>query len=821
MLSHVAADLRFAIRSLRRAPGFVLVAVATLSIGIASVTALFSMVYAYAFRPLPYKDADRIAALGERRPKGYQGARTISLAAARAVVTGARSYERTSMFDEHYSRGKIGEQTVDLRALLIDSSFASLFGIRAQLGRTLTADEIAGNAPSVVISEQLWRTRFGAEPSAVGRTMRVSDEMVTIVGVMPVGFRYPERTDLWRPLHIVDSADASVSLLTKRRRDVSEQSARAELSGIAGRLAQSDSQLFAGVSIVPAEMVDRHVGAGLPIAGLFVGAAVLVLLIACANVANLLLVRAAERRGEMAVRASLGASRRRLLMQSLTESMLIAATAGVIGTLLSIVLIRVGLSIIPTAGFPSWLSFGIDSRILTFTVAIATLVTLAVGVTPAREGTRFDLVRALKLGGDGGSAKSGVAKRARTGIIIQLALSVMLFVGASLFLQSYRKLAVVDVGYPADKIVRLNLYFDPDRFPDHVPRQRFASEVRAQIAALSSVRHAAIRGGLDASTLSEPLLVASTARNSRTNERPDRRLFIDGDTTAAFRGGSAGSPSFFGVSTDYFQALGLRALRGRTLTTDDGQASAKVVVLSHELADKLWPHQDPIGRTIQFGARGIRVTVIGVVEDVRDVQGGRAGISASPRPYGYLSTDQVSVWNPEVLVTGDNGIPALQAAARLVARRMDPTVTTVAETMAKEAETERWVVSIFGGLMAGFAVAGLVLSMIGIYGVVAYGITQRTREIGIRLALGGTSNDVLRLVMRQSARFVGVGLLAGIPLSLGAGRLLRVLLFGVSTADPLTYGAVCVVFGGVAMLACYLPARRVTGIEPLLALRSE
>jgi putative ABC transport system permease protein len=820
MLSHVAADIRFAFRSLRRAPGFVVVAVATLSIGIASVTALFSMVYAYAFRPLPYKDADRIAVLGEHRPKAYRGLRTISLDAARAVSFGARSYERTSLFDTHYSRGTIGEQLVDLEMMLVDSSFTPLFGIRPQLGRTLTADEIAANAPSIIISDQLWRTRFGAEASAVGRKIRIADELVTIVGVMPVGFRYPDRTDLWRPLHIVDSTDATVTLLAKRRREVSEQSARTELSGIARRLAQSDSQVFAGVSIVPMEMIDRKVGGGLPIAGLFVGAAVLVLLIACANVANLLLVRAAERRGEMAVRASLGASRRRLLAQSLTESMIIAVTSGVIGTLLSIVLVRVGLSIIPSAGFPSWLSFGIDFRILGFTMAVVTLVTLGVGITPAREGTRFDLVRALKLGGDGGSAKSGVAKRARTGIIIQLMLSVVLFVGASLFLQSYRKLAVVDVGYAADKIVRLGLYFDPDRFPDHTLRMRFALDVRAQIVELSSVRHAAIRGGLDESTVSESIAVVSTTRNSRRTERPDRRLFVDGDTAASFRGG-AGYPWFFGVSNDYFQTLGLRVLRGRTPTSDDGQASAKVIVLSHELADKLWPHQDPIGRTIQFGARGTRIAVIGVVEDVRDIQGGRAGISASPRPYGYLSTDQVSIWNPEVLLTGDNGIPALQAAARLVSRRMDPTVTTVAETMAKEAETERWVVSIFGGLMAGFAVAGLVLSTIGIYGVVAYSITQRTREIGIRLALGGTSSDVLRLVMRQSARFVGVGLLAGIPLSLGAGRLLRVLLFGVATADPLTYAAVCVVFGSVAMLACYLPAQRVTRIEPLLALRSE
>ncbi len=821
LIDHLRADIRFALRSLKRAPGFTAVALTTLVVGIASVTSLFSLVYAYAFRPLPYRDSERIVSLHERRAQAVRPS-GVSIDAARAIIAGGHSFERIATFETGSTRGSLAGQTIDVQTLRVDSSFMLLFAVTPQRGRTLTSDEILSDAPSIMISDVLWRTRFGGEPSVVGRTVRLGSELLTIVGIMPPRFRFPNQTDIWRPLRINNRVDPVVTLLAKLKTGVRRQAIEPELALIARRLAQSDSERFAGVTISAEEMINRKVGGGTSMVWLFVAAAVFVLLIACANVGNLLLVRAAERRSEMAIRASLGAGRRRLLAQALMEAIVLATLAGVLGTMLSFAFVKLGLAVIPTAGFPSWLSFGLDSRILIFTTGLMALVTVAVGLTPAREGTRFDLVRALKAGGDAGASNSGVTKRAQRGIVVQLSLSLVLLVGALLLVQTYRRLVVVDLGYAADEIVELIPYFDAERFND-TTTMRFVSEVLARVTPLAGQRRAAIRGIVDPEALSGIATVAMSTRGRRANIRPDVSLVTDGDSVRArsMLRSLYPEPRYFAVSHEYFQTLGLKLVRGRTFAPDDASGSQKVVVVSRHFADAFWPRENPIGRTVQFGPHGTHVTVIGVVEDVRDVQGGPRGVRVSARPDAYFSVGQVKVWQPEILIHASGSVTTLQREVQAVARRVDPEVSTTAYTMARAVETERFVAKLFGSVIGGFAISGLILSIIGIYGIVAYGITQRTREIGIRIALGGTSRDVLRLVLRQALRFVGIGLAAGVVLSLGTSQLLRVLLFGVSATDPFTYGAACVVFGGVGLLACYLPARRVTQIDPLVALRTE
>ena len=821
LIDHLRADIRFALRSLKRAPGFTAVALTTLVVGIASVTSLFSLVYAYAFRPLPYRDSERIVSLHERRAQAVRPS-GVSIDAARAIIAGGHSFERIATFETGSTRGSLAGQTIDVQTLRVDSSFMLLFAVTPQRGRTLTSDEILNDAPSIMISDVLWRTRFGGEPSVVGRTVRLGSELLTIVGIMPPRFRFPNQTDIWRPLRINNRVDPVVTLLAKLKTGVRRQAIEPELALISRRLAQSDSERFAGVTISAEEMINRKVGGGTSMVWLFVAAAVFVLLIACANVGNLLLVRAAERRGEMAIRASLGAGRRRLLAQALMEAIVLATLAGVLGTMLSFAFLKLGLAVIPTAGFPSWLSFGLDSRILIFTIGLMALVTVAVGLTPAREGTRFDLVRALKAGGDAGASSSGVTKRAQRGIVVQLSLSLVLLVGALLLVQTYRRLVVVDMGYAADEIVELIPYFDAERFND-TTTMRFVSEVLARVTPLAGQRRAAIRAIVDPEALSGIAIVATSASGRRANIRPDVSLVTDGDSVRArsMLRSLYPEPRYFAVSHEYFQTLGLKLVRGRTFGPDDASGSQKVVVVSRHFADAFWPRENPIGRTVQFGPHGTHVTVIGVVEDVRDVQGGPRGVRVSARPDAYFSAGQVKVWQPEILIHASGSVTTLQREVQAVARRVDPEVSTTAYTMARAVETERFVAKLFGSVLGGFAISGLILSIIGIYGIVAYGVTQRTREIGIRIALGGTSRDVLRLVLRQALRFVGIGLAAGVVLSLGTSRLLRVLLFGVSATDPFTYGAACVVFGGVGLLACYLPARRVTRIDPLVALRTE
>ena len=340
-----------------------------------------------------------------------------------------------------------------------------MFGLRAQVGRIMTADEIASNAPVIVISDVLWRTSFGGDSSIVGRAARFGDEWLTVVGVMPEGFRYPNQTNVWRPLRLVDSTETSVTLLGRLARRVSRREAANDMAFIAQRMSRDDPTANSGLTLSVADMLDRGLDGAASLTVVFVGAAVLVLLIACSNVANLMLVRTAERRGEMAVRSAIGAGRARLMTQSLAEPAVLAICAGVVGTLLSFALIKILLRVVPTAGLPSWLTFGIDGGMLLIVLGLVTIVVLGVGLTPAREGTRFDLVRALKVGGDNGVANSGVAKSARRGIVVQLALSVVLFTGASLLVQTYRHLSSVDVGYPAEEIVDLHPFFDAAAVP--------------------------------------------------------------------------------------------------------------------------------------------------------------------------------------------------------------------------------------------------------------------------------------------------------------------------------------------------------------------
>jgi putative ABC transport system permease protein len=819
-LDHLRGDLRFALRSLKRAPGYTAVALSTLVVGIGTVTTLASVVYAYALKPLPYRDANRIIAVEEHHGNRGYFSRNISLDAARMIASGSRSFERVTVFEQSINRATIGGRDDAWITLRIDSSFVPLFALNVRHGRNMTRDEIASGAPVALISEVLWRNSLGSDESVMGKPLRLGDELVTVIGVMPEGFRYPFRTDFWRPLRVTDSADLSYMLLAKMQRDVSRSAAEAELKVIASRLARSNPQQFGDLALTPLEMVPRSLqDAGANLAYTFVGAATFVLLIACTNVANLLLVRAAERRGEMAVRSSLGASHRRLMTQALGETVILSVVAGILGTLLAQALIKIALALL-TIPPPSWVVLDVDRGVLMFVIALVSLVTLAVGLRPAREATRFDLARALKAGGDGGVANSGVTRSARRTIVVQLALSVVLFVGAALMARTYRNLSTLDVGYPAAQIATIREDYDDSRPRTDLDRLRFASDVAQQVAAIPGVRHTALRSSANL-TKWMSAGPSTVVRGREVLGRLDTRVFTDGDTTLN-RGSSRvlHFPRYFAISDGYFTTLGLRVGRGRAFASDDREGSTPVVVLSHHFAELLWPGENPVGHVLQFGAKGARITVIGVVDDVRDPQSGKDGLSAGDRSDAYFSFRQVPWSYIDVLAHSDRGIAAVQSAMTDVARRVDPDARTSVSTLANSIESQLLIAKLLGSLLGTFALCGLLLSVIGIYGVIAYGIQQRTREIGIRIALGATANAVITLVMRGSLRLVLLGLGVGLLASLGVTRLIRIALL-VSPTDLLTYFMVCLVFGGVAMLACYIPARRVTQIDPLKALRTE
>jgi predicted permease len=634
---------------------------------------------------------------------------------------------------------------------------------------------------------------------------------------MPEGFRYPLRTDVWRPLLPNDSLAGPMTLLGRLKPGASRQQLAGELSVIARRLARADSEQYARLSFTQTEMVDRGTsGAALRIAFLFVGAAAFVLLIACGNVVNLFLVRAAERRGEMAVRASLGASRSRLLLHGLTEAFLLSGFAAAIGTALSALVLKVVIPVIvPSQGLPSWVHFSLDGRILSFSVVVSVLVSLAVGMSPALEGARPNLMRTLKIGGDRMLSRGGVGKRARAGIVVQLTFSVTLLAGALLFARSYQHVSNVDVGYPASKILEAVWFFGDQ---NDTAQRVFAKELLRRVRALPGVSDAAIRDGVGAYAFVER--AKSKTRGRR--EVVDTRLYIDGQLASTRATAETRATPIRGtaISEDYFHTLGLHVVAGRGILATDGSGQEKVAVVSRQFAKTFWGGESPIGHTINYGSGGALIRVVGVVDDVRDVRGGRDGISANPIPDVYFSDEQASGYR-SLVFRSDGDVNALRIPVERIVRELDPMKDLRIDSMNKGVEETQLVSKIFGGLLFCFAISGLVLSLIGIYGIVAYGITERTREIGIRLALGGTSGDVIQMIVRSSLRFIAIGLGVGLVMSQGTNRLLGRLIYDVSPADPLTYAIVFAVFGGVGLLSAYLPARRVSRVDPVIALRAE
>jgi putative ABC transport system permease protein len=830
LLDNLAADVRYALRKLRRAPGFSTIAIFTLSVGIAAVTTIFSFANGVYFRPLPYRDSDRLVAVDEVGLKDYYTFSAVSPQSVTQLLHPSRAFERVAVYKQDGARLLFGAEPQSVGVLRVDTSFARLFQLRPQIGRLFTIEEIIGDASVTAISDNLWRTRYGADSSVLGKVLTMFDRSYTVVGVMPPTFRFPYQTDVWLPLPkqvlVADAEDNEVSVIAKLRNGVSRSQAAAELSVIASRARDADRVRLKRLRLVLRdEVLERRGYQFLPVPSLFFGAAFLVLIVACSNVANLFLARAAERRAEMAVRGAMGAGRGRLIRQLLTEGFVLGILAVLVGTVLAVWCIKVALSLIPIYGFPSWLSFELDGRVLAFSVGVALLVTLLIGLTPATEGTRFDLVRALKVGGDGGSANAAIGRSARRGLVIQLAVAVVLFVGAALLVRSYGRLMTVDLGFPAGRIAKVSLYFDGTRYPTAEPQMRLAEGVFPEVAALPAAKVVAIRGVfMGDKPASSSRELGGTRAKSQQPAREDYRLFADGDTsTVRAFGATRFYPRLLSVSDNYFTLTNQRVLRGRALSADDAFGGAKVVVVSQSFARALWQERDPLGHTLQKGARGEPYAVVGLVNDVRELRGGSRGVRAELQADAYFSTRQSSAARLDILARTDADIGSLRSAIIALVHAADPTIIVPPRetTMASGIEANLFATRIFGSLIAGFALTALLLAIVGVYGLVAYGVAQRTREIGIRIALGGTAEKVVAMIMREGLRFVLVGVAIGLVLAAGATRLLKWLLFDVSPLDPIAYVSAAVMFGAVALLACYLPARRASRVDAMIALRSE
>jgi predicted permease len=704
----------------------------------------------------------------------------------------------------------------------VDTAILPLVGASAERGRLFTNAEIATNSPLALISDSLWRTRYGRDEAILGRLVRTDKDPRTIIGVLAPGFRFNGTSDVWVPLvERADTASAADAqwywLAAKLKRGVTVSQARQEVERFGRNLASSKPAEFKSLSLtVQSSLVSRGNVAYFTMGALFALVALCVYLIACSNVGNLLLVRAAERRSEMAVRASLGASRARMLRQSLTESALLAATAGVLGAVLSVVLLKVLLATFPTQGFPSWLRFGLDIRVFVFVVLISIMGVAAFGLVPARHGARVNLVDALKSASDVIVTDSEVTRGSRRGVIVQIALSLALFVASLFFARSYVFLARLDRGYDVAHVAMAQLRLDGPRYSDEAVVRATYDRVRERLDADGRIEQTGLAGELNQLRLAPGSDVKRALGDSVTTHWG---VWLPGhDLSSTNTARPLGRRLV--ISDEYFQVLRMSIVRGRGFGSEDVAGGQHVVVVSQRLATVLWGRDDPIGKTLLAGPIGPSFIVIGVASDVRDPTGGFDGTTVAAQPNLYLSERQAT-FAPMIYLrprrTMDIAQPAVESATRFVDSEALPGVVIPLVRVSGEAEM---IVKLFGSAVGSMAFCGIFLAMLGIYGVIAYGVTRRTREIGLRIALGARPEQVVGLFTIQAMRFTATGLAIGVLLAAGLSLFTRMFVYGTSMLDPAPYIVGAAVFGLVALIASWLAARRATLVEPSEALRS-
>ncbi|HEU4631138.1 MAG TPA: ABC transporter permease [Gemmatimonadaceae bacterium] len=802
-LEALAHDVRHALRGLRRQPLYALAALVTLAVGIGATTAVFSVVRGVLLRPLPYPEADRVVRVasvhaGEQiavSPPDFVDWR----ARGRSFAGLAASYEST------VSLTGAGQPERFLQARVTADLF-DVLGVRPLLGRTFVAGEDEPGAPQVaVLGERLWRTRFGADSGILGRVLVLDDVPTTVVGVVPAAVRYPSAVDLWLPARLApdDLAPSSrgarwLTVVGRLAPGATLAGARAEMHAVARQLAAEDPKHDAGWDAAVVPLREQLVGDVRTPLLVLLGAVGFVLLIAAANVASLSLARATARRAELAVRVALGAGRGRLVRQLVTESLCLAALGALGGVGLALLGTRLLVRLAPP-GLPRLPDVRVDAGVLVFAAVVALATGVAVGLATALQAGAADPSARLREGGRG-AAGQAAHLRWRGGLVVtEIALAIVLLVGAGLLLRSFGRLTDVDPGFRPEGVATFSVTLSA-RY-DTPERQRlFAAALLERVRALPGVDAAG-------SSFNLPFTDASFRLTFTIDDRP----LADGaeEPRAQFRM----------VSPGYFAAMGIPLRRGRAFTDADRDGAPYVVVLSEETARRFFPGEDPIGRRIETGwsdgGAELGGVVVGVVGDVRQF-----GLADDLTPHVYVPYAQWPI-DELTVVAHTRGDPArLVAEARDVVQALDPALpvydaTTLPRLLGASLGAQRFYLA----LLAIFAGVAVVLAAVGIYGLVAYGVAARAREIGVRVALGATPGGVVRLLVRQGLRLAAVGIVAGLAGAATLARLLRGLLFEVGTADPATYAAVAAAVAALVVAATWLPARRAARIDPTEALR--
>lgn len=811
-------DLRYAIRSLAQRPGFTLVALVTLALGIGANTAIFSVVNGVVLKPLPYDQPDRLVMVWE----------TIAANDRRSVAPGnfvdwqAQNRTMEALAATYYGNFNLTGDGVPERidGATVTSNLMSLLRVRAQLGRVFqVADDLHQDRRLVVIGDGLWKRRFGSDRNLLGRTITVDDISYEVVGVMPPGFQYPVKSDLWvlgRDRNAVSPSliaqfpkndwtherDAHfINVIGRLRPGVTLSQAQSDLAAISRRLEQQFPGTNAGLGSNVVSLHTQIVGNVRPLLLLLLGAVVFVLLIACTNVANLLLVRASQRDREIAVRIAVGASRARLIRQFLTESILLSLAGGLLGLLVSIWAVALFVRLSP-GDIPRLDEVSVDSRLLAFTLAISVLTGICFGLLPALQTTKTDLNRALKEGARSSQGRS--RRRARDYLVIgELALAQLLLVAAGLLIVSYVRLNHIDAGFNPDHVLTAKIAPSNRKYPDPKSRAQLFDAILEHLRQIPGVKSAAL-------VLNLPLSGSSMNRGfeveGRPAPKPDENVTMDYQV----------------VSPDYFAVLETPILRGRGFTEGDTENSPRVIIINQTMARRYWPGEDPVGQRMKIGEASQETswrTIVGIVGDMR-----HASLNDAPVPCAFTVYRQdLESWSRMAITVKTTTDPnSLSGAVHKELTAIDPAQPVYAvqpfqNLLVSAVAPQRYVMVLLGS----FSLLALVLAIVGVYGVISFSVRERTNEIGIRVALGANSRDVLRLVLGHGMVVASIGIALGLAGAFAVTRFLRGFLFQVTATDPGTFALVAFLLGIVAFCACYFPARRATKVDPLVALRYE
>jgi predicted permease len=818
-LHSVISDCRYGLRQLRKNPGATAVMVLTLALGIGATTAIFSVVYGVLLRPLPYPDPNRIMAIFEVTSEGRPS--RVADPNFDDFRDQSRSFQAIAKYNDNVASVSGASQPTRTTVAGVSPDFLKVVGIQPILGRDFNAgDAKKGAGPTLLVSYGYWKQQLGSPRDLSHSHLKIDSAIFSVIGVLPAGFRFPADVDLWLPADLDGENPSRTShnynAVGRLRDGVTVEQANQDISVIARRIHDTSSEqgdyLLKDGIVVPLQ--DSITGKARPALLVLLGAVGFLLLVACANVANLLLAQASVRDRELAIRSALGAARGRLIRQFLTEAFLLSLVGGGLGVLGALGGVA-GLVALAPANLPRLDSVSISIPVLVFAFLLSTAIAAGLGAFTAARATSGDLREGLVEGGRGQAGSQSSQRVGRLIVAAQIAITLVLVVGAGLFGRSLMKVLEVNPGFRVDKIVTMDVSLPWLEDPKAKAGQAiFFSNLIDRLKQIPGVRKVGATSGLPMNQdggLPDGMFLLMTQ-----NEIPKT---TDGFGALLQQKERIGIADFCVATDGYFQVLGIPLIRGRIFDERDGANSPHVAVISELLARERWPKQDPIGRTIEFGNMDgdLRLlTIVGIVGDIHEY-----GLDAPPRPTVYVNLFQRPRAAITVTMLSDADTQLVTTSARGILLDLNPEIPakfrTFSQVYSASLGSRRFNVILTGF----FGIAALLLASAGVFGVMAYSVSRRTREIGVRVALGAGSGDVLRMILSQGLRTIFIGVAIGIAGSLALTRAVESLLFGVTATDPLTFGGVTLLLVGAALLACYVPARRATKVDPMVALRYE